>query len=158
MEKDCQKPCMVHYLLSRSYSVYLFSIIVGLILDTLYPIHFSGAEYSNLGFLFMCIGTIFIYWAQKTSSNSKKKFLADTNTPRNFALGPYKYSRNPTYIGLMFASCGFGLMIGSFFVIALCVFSFITTKLVFLPREEEMLEQKYGNVYLDYKKKVHPWI
>lgn len=149
---------MVHYILSSSYSVYFFCVIAGLILDLIYPIHFASIFYSNLGFVFMCVGTIFIYWAQSTSSTSKKKFLVDTNVPRNFALGPYKYSRNPTHIGLMLVSFGFGFMIGSFFVVILSMLSFIITKFIFLPKEENLLKEKYGEVYTAYKKKVHTWI
>ncbi len=146
----------VHHVLSRSYSVHLFCVIGGLILDTIYPVHFSGVFHSNLGFFFMCIGTIFIYWAQASSSASKKSIT--TGGQRNFKKGPYKYSRNPTHIGLLFVCFGFGFMIGSFFVIVFSLFAFVFTKLFFLPKEERLLEQKYGDVYSQYKKEVHTWI
>ncbi|MCC6323456.1 isoprenylcysteine carboxylmethyltransferase family protein [Candidatus Nomurabacteria bacterium] len=158
MNKACQKTGMVHVILSRSYSVYLFCVIIGLILEMIYPLNISNIFYSNLGFIFMCVGTIFIYWAQSTSSTSKKKFLANTNAPRNFALGPYKYSRNPTHIGLLLVCFGFGFMIGSFFVIILTIFSFVITKLIFLPKEEGLLEKKYGEIYTKYKSAVKTWI
>lgn len=157
MENKLSKTNTVHHILSRSYSVYLFCVIGGLILDTVYPVHFGGAFHSNLGFLFMCIGTLFIYWAQSSSSAAKKKALK-TNSHVNFKRGPYKYSRNPTHIGLLFVTFGFGFMIGSFFVIVFSLFSFVVTKLVFLPKEEKLLEKKYGEVYARYKKEVHTWI
>lgn len=157
MQKVLSQSAQVHHILSRSYSVYLFSVIVGLILDTIYTVNFSNYIYSNVGFIFMCIGTIFVYWSQSTSSKSKKK-SESLNITRNFACGPYKYSRNPTHIGLMFLALGFGFIIGSFFVIILTVFAFITTKFVFLPKEEELLEKKYGDTYRAYKKKVCTWI
>lgn len=158
MDITLRKTGMVHVILSRSYSVYLFCIISGLILDIIFPIEIANDYFSNLGFVFMCIGTLFVYWAQSSSTRSKNKFLENKDAPRNFALGPYKYTRNPTHIGLLFASFGFGFMIGSFFVIILTILSFIITKLVFLPKEEGLLEKKYGDIYREYKKEVHTWV
>lgn len=152
-----KEPNLIHSILSRSYSVYLFSIIVGVIMDTIIVFHFSFPYYSELGFFIMMIGTLIVYWAQHTSSSSKKESLKK-NAPRNFAKGPYKYTRNPTHVGLMFMTLGFGVMIGSYFIVILTIFSFITSKFVFLPAEEALLVKKYGQDYIDYQKKVHPWI
>ncbi len=157
MFKNCSKPDTIHTILSRSYSVYLFSIIVGVIMDTIIIFHFSFNYHTEVGFAIIILGTLLVYWAQHTSSSSKKESV-DTNTPRAFAKGPYKNTRNPAHVGLMLMTLGFGVMIGSYFIVILTVFSFITSKFVFLPNEEKLLVKKYGQDYIDYQKKVHPWI
>lgn len=153
----CNKNDTIHTVLSRSYSVYLFSIIVGVIMDTIIVFHFSFNYHAEAGFFVIVLGTLLVYWAQHTSSSSKKESLKK-NSPRNFAKGPYKYTRNPTHVGLMLMTLGFGIMIGSYFIVLLTLFSFLTSKLVFLPREEDLLVKKYGEDYVNYQKKVHPWI
>lgn len=159
MQKTCEKPDTIHYILSRSYSLYLFSIIAGVIIDTvIYRLKFSFPFYSEIGFFIMFIGSVVVYWSQQSSSRSKREFKKNPGSKRNFARGPYKYSRNPTHIGLMIASLGFGVLAGSFFIIMFILFAFVTSLLVFLPKEEALLAKKYGQDYIDYQKKVHPWI
>lgn len=158
MNKSKQMPNTVHSILSRSYSVYLFSVIAGIIIEHTLELYFSFPFYNEIGFFVMTLGTLLVYWAQSTSSRSKKNALRNKTGHRNFALGPYKYTRNPTHVGLMLMTLGFGILIGSFFVIILTLFAFITSKLVFLPAEEKLLEDKYGEDYTMYKKKVHPWL
>lgn len=159
MQKTCEKPDTIHYILSRSYSLYLFSIVAGVIIDTvIYPLRFSFPFYTQIGFFVMMIGSVIVYWSQRSSSRSKKEFQKNPEGKRNFARGPYKYSRNPTHIGLMITSLGFGVLAGSFFIIIFIIFAFITSLIVFLPKEEELLAKKYGQAYIDYHSKVHPWI
>ena len=145
-----------HYLLTNSYMAYLFAIITGIILDTIFPIKiFGGQEYQYFGFSLIVISSVLIYWAQRTTNKTKKQIV---DGKRNFDRGPYKYSRNPTYLGLLLATLGFGLMIGSFFIFVIVIVIFFINKLIFLPREERLLERIYGQNYLDYKKKVRTWI
>ncbi len=105
----------------------------------------------------MVLGTILIYWAQKTSSCLKEK-IKDNNTHHTFARGPYKFSRNPTHMGLTFLTLGFGMLIGSFFVMMFTIVAFVLTKFIFLPKQEKILEEKYGQSYCEYKKKVKSWL
>lgn len=148
---------MVHYVLSHSYMIYLGAIVFGVIFDFLIPLPFSSIFYLYGGFALMFLGTLLIYWAQETSSCSKKE-MTEKGMKRNFAEGPYKYTRNPTHIGLSLLTLGFGLMAGSFFTVFFMVVAFLVTKFVFLRKEESLLEDKYGKIYCDYKKKVNPWL
>lgn len=157
MSQDVLDSNIVHHILSRSYSVYFFSVMAGMIMGTIFADRFAFMFYREIGLFVMVVGTLFIYWAQSTSGKSKKQALA-TNTPRNFARGPYKITRNPTHIGLAMLTIGFGFVSGSFFILFFSILAFLTSKIVFLPAEEKVLEQKYGQEYLDYKKKVRSWL
>ncbi len=157
MSKDTIDSNLVHHILSRSYSVYFFSVMAGMILGTIFSDRFAFLYSREFGFFVMVIGTMVIYWAQSTSGKSKKHAIA-TNTPRNFARGPYKITRNPTHIGLAMLTIGFGFVSGSFFILVFSILAFLTSKIVFLPAEEKVLEQKYGEDYIKYKNKVRSWL
>ena len=81
------------------------------------------------------------------------------DAPKEFvSTGPYKYVRNPMYIG------GFMLFEGFAFVnlsVSMIIFGFLWLLIVHLFTifyEEKTLEKQFGKSYLDYKKKVHRWL
>jgi len=72
--------------------------------------------------------------------------------------GMYQYSRNPMYLGLLFLLTGWGFILASASpLIMLPVFVVIITRQQILP-EEQVLEQKFGQQYRDYKKSVKRWL
>ncbi len=150
---------MVHVLLSHSYIVFFLAIILGIIFHLIFFVSiFSEPMYSYMGFGMIIAGSGLIYWAQSTSSCTRKEVEKVQKTERDFERGPYKYSRNPTHNGLTLMTLGLSLVLNSFFAFVFIVIASIVTKLIFLKEEESLLEEKYGEVYCSYKKKVRTWI
>ena len=149
---------MVHFILSHSYIIFMFAIIFGAFFHTFFSIKlFSTAVSGSIGFVMLLVGPALIYWAQHTSSCSSHDAKHDL-TERDFERGPYKYSRNPTHIGLTIMTLGLGFVLNSFFTVIFIIIASVITKLVFLKKEEAILEKKYGQVYCEYKRKVNTWV
>jgi len=149
---------MVHFILVHSYLIFLMAVILGVFFDTfLKEKIFSHGIYGNIGFLMLIISSIIIYWAQSTSANYKKKG-GGHKSGTNFEHGPYKYLRSPTHFGLFIMTLGLSLIINSLFSAIFTVVAYLITKLFFLKKEEKLLENKYGETYTKYKKKVKNWI
>lgn len=149
---------MVHFVLLHSYLIFLFAVILGAFLDPLIKKKiFSNDIYQIIGFLMLIVSSIVIYWAQKISSNYQQRERKDESRSY-FEHGPYKYMRSPTHLGLFVMTLGFSLIINSLFGVVLTIIAYVITKLFFLKKEEKLLEIKYGQVYIDYKKKVKNWI
>jgi len=144
----------VHSVLLHSYLIFLFAVIIGALLDPILKIRlFSHEAYQITGLILLLISSMLIYWAQKTSYNYKdRKHKDESKSP--FEFGPYRYLRSPTHFGLFMMAIGFSLIINSFFGVVLSILAQVITKLSFLKKEEKILEEKYGQVYRDYKKKV----
>jgi protein-S-isoprenylcysteine O-methyltransferase Ste14 len=72
--------------------------------------------------------------------------------------GPYRYSRNPMYLGLLVMLLGFLLVLGSVTpVVVVIVFeTIISTR--FIEPEERALEHRYGDAFRRYKATVRRWI
>ena len=67
--------------------------------------------------------------------------------------GLYKVSRNPQMVMLFIVSIGNSILIGSWTAILLVSFSIIFSHFRILGEENRLTEQ-YGNIYLEFKKKV----
>lgn len=141
----------VHRILAHSYLFYFVSFLIGLFLDFVFPIEiFKGITITSIGFIFLVFGTFLIVWAQGSSRTLQKENM----TKETFFHGPYRYTRSPTHYGLFFLMLGFGIMVNALFIIIFSVFSFFVTKFIFIKKEEQILTEKYGAPYLEYKRIV----
>ncbi len=72
--------------------------------------------------------------------------------------GVYRFSRNPIYLGFCIAAVGAGLMLNSWWVVASAApLKSLLLHLV-ISREESYLERKFGDRYIDYRKRVRRWL
>jgi len=70
-------------------------------------------------------------------------------------VGPYAYSRNPMVAGIIMLLLGLGVLFGSTSLIfVLAPFFFLLNVLELRVIEEPELEKRFGNEYLEYKKRV----
>ena len=149
---------LVHVILSHAYFVFLFAVILGVIFDQMIHFNlFNQPIYQYIGIFMIMIGSIAIYWAQATTrySNTEAKKERDLDF---FLRGPYKYTRNPTNLGLTLMSLGLGLLINSLFSIIFIIITHFIAKLVFVKKQENILKERYGSVYEEYHRKVKDWL
>ena len=72
--------------------------------------------------------------------------------------GPYRFSRNPMYLGMALGLAGLGIVLGSYCIAAAAlVFLAVVHHTVVLP-EERYLERLHGEVFRRYKQQVRRWI
>ena len=72
--------------------------------------------------------------------------------------GPYRYTRNPIYLGLTFAYAGVALAAGSRLPLAVLPLILRVMNAGVIEREERYLEQKFGQQYRDYKVTAPRWL
>ena len=72
--------------------------------------------------------------------------------------GPYKFTRNPMYLGMAGILLGAAVYMGSItpFVVIPAFMALITER--FIVPEEAKLEAAFGGQYLEYKKRVRRWL
>ena len=72
--------------------------------------------------------------------------------------GPYRFTRNPMYLGMAGVLLGTAVYLGSVTPwLVLPAFIAIITERFIVP-EEEMLERAFGQAYADYKARVRRWL
>ena len=72
--------------------------------------------------------------------------------------GPYQFTRNPMYLGLVTLSLGIAVWIGAWpmFIAPLAVFA--TVNWVHIPFEEAKMRRQFGAAYDDYVARVRRWL
>ncbi len=72
--------------------------------------------------------------------------------------GPYRFSRNPMYLGVTTFVLGVGVLVGTpALTFAWLAFAWIID-VRFIPREEMALENQFGDDYEEYRSQVRRWL
>lgn len=139
---------------------YFYSaIILELVLHFVFPVYtIRNLIVDIFGILLIVVGCIFNY--------STHKFLKKFNT----TVKPFEYSthlvtfeifrisRNPMYLGMSSILTGEAIILGSLSTLIVVGCFIVIMQKVFIEVEEKMLFEKFGNVYIDYKRKTPRWI
>ena len=72
--------------------------------------------------------------------------------------GPYRFSRNPLYVGLAAASLGLTLALDTWWGIIVLALVLIVMHQGVVQREERYLEQKFGDGYRQYRATVRRYL
>ena len=72
--------------------------------------------------------------------------------------GIYQYSRNPMYLALFFLLIAYASILQNVLnLVLLPLFIWYMNRYQIIP-EEEVMEEKFGDEYLEYKSKVRRWL
>ncbi len=104
--------------------------------------------------LFIDISALLNFKSLKTTINPMKPGESSSLAER----GVYQYTRNPMYLGLLIILSSWGIFLGNYIsVLVLPFFVWYITVFQIIP-EEEILENKFKEKYMQYKHKVRRWI
>ncbi|PCI20446.1 hypothetical protein COB64_01880 [Candidatus Wolfebacteria bacterium] len=161
-EKKHTKETIVSHMTFYPPFIYLGALVVGLIVDLIVNIRILPEDISIvLGVLFLIIAPLLIFWAHNSTyflARKNKAHEIENIKVHHFRRGPYKFSRNPIYLGLVFLVLGFSLLINSIFIFFALIIAFIFVHTYILPREEKFLKDTYGEDYLEYREAVRTWL
>jgi protein-S-isoprenylcysteine O-methyltransferase Ste14 len=136
------------------------AFVAGLGLDWLYPLPFVPAAVSGAwaGGAIFAIGFAFAIWAIITIRKAGTRLEINKPTTTIVANGPYRFTRNPIYIGMFLGQIGLAIGFDSLWILAALVPFYLVIRYGVIAREEAYLERKFGNVYLGYKSRVRRWL
>ena len=73
--------------------------------------------------------------------------------------GPYRFTRNPMYVGITTILLGIGLLAGTWPFLAVPPIGFVTlVTAFFIRREERIMERAFGAEYDDFRRRVRRWL
>lgn len=112
-----------------------------------------------LGLALVLTGALLTLWCVATFVTRGRGTPAPFDPPREFvAEGPYRYVRNPMYIGGFGVLLGAGLVLRSPSIVGLAAVFLLLFHLFVLLYEEPALASRFGDPYLRYKSSVHRWL
>ena len=71
--------------------------------------------------------------------------------------GPFRFSRNPMYVGLVVFQVGVAFLLSNAWVLILTLVSVVVLDRIVIAGEERYLAAKYGSAYTDYRSRVRRW-
>ncbi|HKK15650.1 MAG TPA: isoprenylcysteine carboxylmethyltransferase family protein [Gammaproteobacteria bacterium] len=72
--------------------------------------------------------------------------------------GPYQFSRNPVYLGMLLMLAGIWIALGTFTPLLVLLLFFYIIQEVFVKQEEVFLQEHLGEEYREYCQSVRRWL
>lgn len=105
----------------------------------------------------MVIGTMLGLWSVWTMVSQGEHPEPGHGTHKIIDNGPFRFSRNPSYVSLVITAIGFGLLINSLTVLIGIPFGFAILALWVVPAEERYLTALLKDDYTAYQTRVRRW-
>jgi protein-S-isoprenylcysteine O-methyltransferase Ste14 len=128
-------------------------------LDSLFPPRELPAWIGILAFVVIAAGGMLAAWCVTAFTLQGRGTPAPFDPPRRLvAVGPYRWIRNPMYIGGGLVLLGFGLLLKSPSIVLLVPMWLLLFHLFVVLYEERALRGKFGREYDDYCRRTPRWI
>ena len=114
--------------------------------------------HSYLGGVLFAGAFALVVWGKRQFDRVGTPVRPFTKTTAIVSSGPFRFSRNPMYLGMVLGLIGIGLLLGKvapFVVVPLFV---MWIRARFIRHEEQLMEDRFGDDYLAYKARVRRWI
>ncbi len=135
-------------------------LVVGWLADRLYPLPWPGLNdlpARLVGYGLGAAGIALVVWSIVTLYRAGTTVRPDQRAERLVTDGPFRWRRNPIYMGDVLILLGLAeLTHNVWFAILTPVFALAVFWLAILP-EERHLEERFGQAYLDYKERTRRW-
>ena len=140
--------------------VLIFSVVMFVVayLTGTMTILFSTRFFISLAIFFFGLSIVLISGIQFRNAATTVHPLKPEESSQIVTTGLYRLSRNPMYIGFFLFLVAWAIFLGSVITaLVLPFFIFLINRVQIMP-EELVLQEKFGEAYLNYKKQVRRWI
>ena len=111
----------------------------------------GGALVMSAGFAWMA----WAWWCFRQAGTPLRPIAQPT---RLVDEGPYRFGRNPMYLGMVVMMLGMGLASGVPFMAVAALNFVVIVAAVHIPHEEAQLQRAFGGWYSDYAATVRRWL
>ena len=112
-----------------------------------------------LGIALVVAGSILPVWAIVLFRSEGTEVTPTSPSNRKLVTtGPYRFTRNPMYLGLVTLTLGIAVWVGAWPMLVVPFAVFATANLVHIPFEEAKMRRQFGLKYNDYVWRVRRWL
>jgi protein-S-isoprenylcysteine O-methyltransferase Ste14 len=139
--------------------IYAGALAAGLLANRLYPISFLPRPVSRaLGWPSVLAGLAVGLLGFREMKRAGTNVQTHKPTTAIVEAGPYRYTRNPLYVGMTLIYAGFTARANALPAALLLPAVLAVMRRGVIEREERYLEGKFGDEYLRYKRRARRWI
>jgi len=137
---------------------YFLILLIFTFLNYLLNYKIIPKPFNYLGFILIFFGVFINLWTDKLFKNAKTNVKFHTLPNKMICRGPFKFSRNPMYLGMLCILLGVAVFIGNLLSFIFPIIFIFVIELKFIPIEEKNMKKAFGKEYVKYKNKVRGWI
>ena len=137
----------------------LIAIAVMVVLHFVFPIMtVVSLPWSLLGIVPLVVGVVINMVASNTFQRVNTTIKPFEEATTLATSGVYQVSRNPMYLGFALILAGIAILLGSVTPYVVIPVFMILIERNFIQIEEQGLEQKFGQQWLEYRQRVRRWV
>lgn len=138
---------------------YVISFVAGFIINQLWPVALgSKLPLTIIGLILILLSVPIVLFAMKSLKRANTVFDARKATSAIVKDGPYRFTRNPTYLSLTLLTVGLSLVLNSVWLLIGSAVATVVTHFFVIKPEEHYLTKKFGEDYSAYGRRVRRWL
>ena len=139
--------------------IYLLPLVAGLVLDRRLHVPFLPRRVARpVGWALFGSSWLVGGWFIRTIEQAGTPIRTDQPVPRLVTHGPFRYTRNPGYLGLAMLYASIAVLRNALWAVLLLPVVVYVIQREVIGREERYLERTFGEEYLAYKARVRRWV
>jgi protein-S-isoprenylcysteine O-methyltransferase Ste14 len=142
--------------------VFVLAYLIGVGLEFVWPVH-VGAEVNPtvslaVGGVVFTLGAVIAGWGLVTFRRARTTTVPGRISSQLVNWGPYRFSRNPMYVGLAVAYLGEAAILRQVWPALLLPFVLAYVNWIVIPVEQAKLTEAFDQEYADYRRRVRRWL
>ena len=140
--------------------VFVLTYLLGVVLEhvhhgTISPT--AALVSTTAGAVLFAVGAVIAGWGLVLFGKAKTTTVPGKLSGKLVTWGPYRFTRNPMYVGLVLAYLGEAGLLKQIWPVVLLPFTVAYINWIVIPVEEAKLEEAFPNEYKEYRLQVRRW-
>ena len=111
-----------------------------------------------VGWPLFALAFLIAIWVVRTFSRAGEDIRIEKPTNALVCNGPFRFSRNPMYVGLTLAYLSISLVLNTVWPLVFLPVALLLMHYGVIKREEAYLEELFGQEYRLYRARVRSWL
>jgi protein-S-isoprenylcysteine O-methyltransferase Ste14 len=138
---------------------FLLSLLTGVGLHRIVPLRFLPPPADSLlGWVVVGLAMALLAWSERQFARHRTSHDHRAVASALITAGPFKFSRNPVYLGLLILLVGFGMALNTLWLFLSAPLAMLVMRFHVVPKEEACLEQLFPDAYPRYRQSVRRWL
>jgi protein-S-isoprenylcysteine O-methyltransferase Ste14 len=135
------------------------ALVIGTLLHALLPATWRIIPaIPFVGVLLLSVGVVLAIWAMALFRNQRTPVYPTTTPTTLITSGPFIFTRNPMYLGILFVLIALVFLLGSLPMLIAPILFLLVMNVYYLPFEETKMEKLFGEAYTQYRQRVRRWL
>lgn len=141
--------------------VFILTYLIGIVMEIAFPPNFHKEQLrlvSTAGAILFIAGVVIAGWGLAIFFKARTTTVPGRASAKLVNWGPYRFTRNPMYVGLTLAYLGEAGILKQVWPVILLPLALAYLQLMVIPLEETKLKEVFGQEYENYRARVRRWL